>query len=167
MNGFFYKAIFAVILGLGLLYSQASAADGRPIQWKYAGTGIDIDNVGFTQANGQGTFGNFALASTTDFETVLPTGKCPDGYTELSLVYSATSLTFADQSQVFGIAFYGWSCVAPDGHYYGEFGGDLGGTGRFEGATGEFTSPFSGVFLDPSVGFRSITGTVEGTVNRN
>jgi hypothetical protein len=176
MNGFFYKAIFAVILGLGLLSSQASAADGTPIQWTYAGTGIntavdtngDGQHVSLTQANGQGTFGNFAIAITTEFTPITSTGRCPTGYIELSLVYSATVLTFADQSQLFGIAEDGWICLDPNtGWHYGAVEGNyVGGTGRFEGATGEFTSPFNGVVLDPSVSFRSITGTAEGTVNR-
>jgi hypothetical protein len=176
MNGFFCKAIFAVILCLGLLPSQASAADGTPIQMKYAGTGINtaVDtnsdgfHVGLTQANGQGTFGNFALASTTEFTPITSTGRCPTGNIELSLVYSATVQTFADQSQAFAIANDGWSCLnMSTGQYFGEIDGDyVGGTGRFEGATGEFTTPFNGVILDPAVGFESITGTIEGTVNR-
>jgi hypothetical protein len=178
MNGFFCKAIFAVILGLGLLWSQASAADGTPFQSKYAGFGIatavdtndDGWRVSLTQANGQGTFGNYTLASTTEFEfaSVPPAqGECSDGYVELSLVSSKTVQTFADQSQQVANATGGWSCVNfSNGQYYGEFGGDyVGGTGRFEDATGDFTTKFSGVFLDTDVGFETITGTVEGTLN--
>jgi hypothetical protein len=132
-------------------------------------TNNDTLSVGLTQANGQGTFGNFALASTTEFTPITPTGRCPD-YTELSLVYSATVLTFADQSQLFGIANAddGWARLnMSTGQYFGEIDGDYeGGTGRFEGATGEFTTTFQGVILDPAVNFESITGTAEGTFNR-
>jgi hypothetical protein len=178
MNGFFYKAIFTVILGLGLLASRANAANGTPIQLKYAGTGMDtaVDtngdgfNVSLTQANGQGTFGSFAMAITAEFGP-LGSGDCAPGELDLPLLSSAHVMTFPDQSQLFGSsgALDGFLCVnLSTGQYYGQVEGVyVGGTGRFEGATGEFTSLFDGQNLgDPEIGFRSITGTTEGTVNR-
>ena len=155
MNGFFYKAIFAVILGLGLLSPRASAANGTPIKMTYTGTGIDtaIDTnmdtlkVSLTQANGRGTFGNFAIAITAEFGPP-SSGNCASGELDLVLISSAHVLTFNDQIQLFGIssADDGWLCVDPStGWYYGQVQGDyVGGTGRFEGATGESTSLFAG-----------------------
>jgi hypothetical protein len=43
-----------------------------------------------------------------------------------------------------------------------------GGTGRFEGASGEWISTFEGNNLEPAglepVGFRTVVGTVKGTM---
>jgi hypothetical protein len=74
--------------------------------------------------------------------------------------------TFADQSQLFGLSQNGWLCVSSaTGAYYGEvYGVYNGGTGRFEGATGEWATEFDGFILHPPIGFRSIRGTADGTL---
>ena len=153
----------------------------------YAGTGFDTAfyndgydlstalPVSLSQANGKGSFGKFAITITTEW--ALPAGlvNCaPDtGEFEFPLISSEAVITFKDQSQLFGIATGGYICVDTagenQGYYHGQVEGDyVGGTGRFESATGTYTSPFEGQNLgDPGVGFRSITGTVEGTVNRS
>ena len=147
---------------------------------KYAGTGIDTHfdtnqdgmfYLSLTQATGKGTFGNFTIAITAEFRLSLPTDPddCADGELDLPLFSSEAVYTFSDQSQTFWIASGGYLCLDQvTGHYYGQVEGDyVGGTDRFKGATGTATSQFEGQILgDPVVGFRSITGTVEGTVYR-
>jgi hypothetical protein len=169
--------LIAVVLGLGLLSIAPSAAADTTISIRYAGTGIDtaVDTdedtftVSLDQARAKGTFGNSTIAITAEFT---PTGEeCSAKFpVELSLVYSAAVITFPDLSQLFGIAREGDGrlCLNPlTGLYDGEVEGTYeGGTGRFESASGTFTSPFNGQFLDVPVGFRSITGSVEGTVSR-
>jgi hypothetical protein len=50
--------------------------------------------------------------------------------------------------------------------WIGEAGGVyIGGTGRFQGATGEWTTEYSGANFDADSGYRTISGTIEGTVN--
>jgi len=76
-------------------------------------------------------------------------------------------LTFPDQSQLFGISQAGWICATETAQYYGEVtGAYVGGTGRFQAATGDYVSKFDGQYLEQNVDFRSIRGTVEGTVGR-
>ena len=180
MNSSFFKAIIVAIIGLGLLSPQISEAEkggSTPVKMRYAGSGIDthFDTNGdglylsLSQANGRGTFGNFAIAITAEFG--LPSsGDCAAGELDLPLVSSEAVYTFADQSQLFAIQSGGYLCLdTVTGHYYGQVEGDyVGGTGRFEGATGRVTSQFEGQNLGNSdVGFRSIKGTVGGTVNRS
>ena len=85
-------------------------------------------------------------------------------------VLTRSVITFTDQSQLLAVSSGGYLCLNASGYYWGQVNGDyVGGTGRYSGATGTLTSSFSGQNLgDPrvGVGFRSITGTVEGTVNR-
>lgn len=171
------RRLIAVFLGLCLLSIAPFAAADTTISIRYAGTGIDTavdtDEDTFTvsvdQARAKGTFGNSTIAITAEFT---PTGnECSAEYpVEFSLVYSAAVITFPDLSQLFGIAREGDGrlCLNPlTGRYNGEVEGTYeGGAGRFESASGRFSSPFNGQFLDIPVGFRSITGTVEGTVSR-
>jgi hypothetical protein len=164
------------LLCLGVLFAPVSRADETPISLRYAGSGWDthVDgmvsdgaNVSLTTATGKGTFGNFTIAITTEF-TLSDAVSCPAGFTrKYALIYSSAILTFQDQSQLFGIAPTGWICATAGGQYFGEVSGAyVGGTGRFQTATGDYVSKFDGQFLQPNVGFRSIQGTVEGTVGR-
>jgi hypothetical protein len=176
MNNLFLRAIFVAIIGLCLLSTQASATGATPVYQTYAGTGMDTSpgsNVSLSQANGKGTFGNFAIAITADFNGG-SSGNCAEGLTEFGLLSSEHVETFTDQSQLFGIASdgYGDGYLCADlteesstyGSYYGQVVGIyVGGTGRFENAGGTFTSQFYGQNLG-AIGFRSIAGTTEGMV---
>lgn len=164
------------IVGLcaAVLFASTAVASEQAISISYAGSGFTTGTVSgpghlpvdMTFATGKGTFGASRLEISTDF-VPLEVNDCPSGFDmKLALYYSATVLTFPDQSQLFGAAYSGWLCAnMTTGVYFGEvYGAYMGGTGRFEGATGSFTSPFEGVHVEPTIGFRSIKGSIEGTV---
>jgi hypothetical protein len=164
----------ATLLCAGLLAAPMSNAGETTISIRYAGVGwvTHVDgfvpdgmNVDLTTGTGQGTFGNSDITITTEF-VPYPGLSCPDGYTnKYALVYSATVLTMRDQSQLYGISQEGWICATAEGRYFGEVKGVYaGGTGRFATATGEFVSKFDGAYLEPNLSFRSIRGTVAGSV---
>lgn len=166
----------SALLCMGVLCAPVSSAGETLISAKYAGSGWDTHVDGFvpdertvslTLVTQKGTFGNATLTITTEWvdDARVP---CPDGYpVKVALVYASTVTTFADQSQLFGVSQSGWICGNPEGGYFGEVSGAyVGGTGRFEGATGDYVSKFDGAYLEPNLGFRSIRGTVKGSVGR-
>lgn len=169
----------SALLCLGVVCAPVSSAGDRPgarpinIKVSYAGIGykttFDTNGDGFpvdlSLTDSQGTLGAAKLAITTEW--FIDPHECPDGFdVPFVLVNTATAYTFADQSQLFGFSQDGWLCAnSTTGVYYGEEHGVYnGGTGRFEGATGEWTTKFEGATLDPSIDFRSIRGTAEGTL---
>jgi len=168
------EAFAATLLAcVGLLFAPVSIAGDKVIAARYAGVGyytsVDTNgdglNVGITIADWQGTFGQAQLAITTEW-FVFPRA-CRDGYdVPLALVNSAALATFADQSQLFAFSRNGWLCLSSStGAYYGEvYGIYNGGTGRFMDATGSYTTKFEGQSLDPTIGFRSIRATIEGSL---
>jgi hypothetical protein len=164
------------VVGLGVLFSRISSAGETPISLRYAGTGWDShaggcnpdgNKVSLTTGTAQGTFGNSTITITTEWR-IENAVTCSVGFPlKYSLVNSAVVLTFPDQSQLFGISQTGWICVTAAGQYFGEVSGAyVGGTGRFQSATGDYVSKFDGQYLEQNVDFRSIRGTVEGTVGR-
>ena len=119
MNSLFFKVIFVAVIGLGLLSPQASDAGkggAKSVNISYAGTGIDTAfyNAGYeestallvslTQAIGKGTFGNLAIAITTEFGLPTGPGNCATDELDFPLVSSKAVYTFTDQSQQFWIA---------------------------------------------------------------
>jgi hypothetical protein len=166
----------ATLLSVGLLAAPMSNAGETPVSFKYAGVGWETHadgmvpdgrNVDLTTGTVQGSFGASDITITTEF-VENPQLSCPDGFTrKYALVYSATVLTMKDQSQLFGISQRGWICATPEGVYFGEVqGAYVGGTGRFAKASGDFVSKFDGAYLEPNLGFRSIRGTVTGSVGK-
>jgi hypothetical protein len=173
------KTILTALFGALALVLAASAvhASEKSISIEYAGTGYDttVDNggdgwpVNLSTAEAKGSFGARRLEISTEFYA--HPMDCADGYAvEMALIYSASVVTFSANDQLFAFSDSGWMCVHPaTGHYYGEaYGVYGGGTGRFEGASGEWMTAFQGYNLEPPglipVGFRSINGTVSGTV---
>lgn len=166
----------SALLCMGVLFAPVGSAGETPITARYAGSGWDTytdgfvpdgSNVSLTVVAQKGTFGDANLVITTEWVDDASV-SCPDGYpVKVSLVYSSTVTTFADQSQLFSVAQSGWICGSPEGGYFGEVSGAyVGGTGRFEGASGDYVSKFEGAYLEPNLGFRSIRGTVKGSVGR-
>ena len=165
------------LLSVGLLAAPMSNAGESPVSFKYAGVGWathvdgfvpDGANVDLTTGTVQGSFGASEITITTEF-VPNPELSCPAGYTmKYALVYSATVLTMKDQSQLFGVSQTGWICATPGGVYFGEVSGAyVGGTGRFATATGDFVSKFEGAYLEPNLHFRSIRGTVTGSLGKH
>jgi hypothetical protein len=171
--------VLGAILCAGVLLAPVAGAADRPFKVSYAGVGYDspVDPnsdtlpVTYTDAAAQGSFGASEIAITAEFSPVPPAGlACRTGFTALGVRHSSVVLTFKDQSQLFGWSTGGWMCVdRVGGYYYGQAQGVyIGGAGRFAKATGTWVSDFDGQNLDPptfgGIGFRSIRGTVDGTV---
>jgi len=168
--------VASALLCLGVLFAPVGSAGETPITARYAGSGWNTHADGFvpggfpvslTVVSQKGTFGDATLTITTEWIDDASV-SCPAGFpVKVSLVYSSTVTTFADQSQLLGVSQAGWICGNAEGRYFGEVSGVyVGGTGRFAGATGDFVSKFDGAYLEPNLEFRSIRGTVEGTVGQ-
>jgi len=167
-------------LGIALsCVAMAGTAWAEHILIQFAGTGFDtsVENGGngppidMSIAEARGSFGAKRAEISVEFDYAAI--DCPDGHIGLSIAYSSSVVTYGDQSQTYGFSNSGWMCLSlQTGHYFGEaYGVFIGGTGRFAGATGDWVSSFQGDNLEPpninNIGFRSITGTIKGTVNFN
>jgi len=173
----FHRLVLA--LTLLAIAGPVLAKDGITVNMKWAGIGYDTATemyedgfpVNLTLATGKGTFGNSTLAITAEF--VIDgsmIGNCPEGYVVPVAVvsipehYWAMTITAADHSQVYGFFNEGWMCLTDDWtDWVGETSGFFyGGSGRYECASGEWVAHYQGRNLDPSIGFRSITGDTQG-----
>jgi len=174
----------AIALLVAPFAATADNSDNIPFNVSYAGTLVPIPvnlsggPTGATMLDAQshGSFG--ASMSHIVTEWVPGTGTCTDeyaGYDYYMLLHASVVVTFANNDQLFGAGalwngdLSGWMCLNPaDGHFAGvAAGGFSGGTGRFDGATGTFTSPFSGYNITAfTMGYGSgpISGTIEGTL---
>ena len=170
----------AAVLLFAPFMVATSHADEVPIQINYTGALVPIpvdENIDLTHASvldgqAKGSFGASMTHIITEWTMI---GLCDDGYVLFELHHAAIVLTFSNGDQLFGAGTpSGWMCmdVYPfgnlTGNFYGEAGGAFShGTGRFEGATGSFLSPFSGTNItnkDFDYGFGPIRGTLEGTL---
>jgi len=171
---------------LGALLAPVCLAGGPTmVDVEFAGFGYDaaVDSNGdgytatMTDATGKGTFGKSSIAITVEFDADLAeveSEACDEGpfgpYVYMPVLdipehYWAFVTTAADQSQVFGMFDQGYLCLnfsAPYDWFGMTAGIYVGGTGRYAGASGSWTSYYSGFNLDPVTGLRSIRGTVEG-----
>ena len=164
------KLIFVSCLAVLATAMTAFAAD-KPVKLSYAGTGFDtsFDSdadgslVSISQGNVLGTFGNGIIAIEAEWAYGAQPA-CPAGVLPFGMVSTTVVMTYQDQSQLFGIANGGWMCVNPsNGLYWGNVTGVYpGGTGRFSGVGGTWSTDFGGYTLDVLSGFRSITGKVSG-----
>ncbi len=157
-----------------------------PIKISYTGALVPIPvnlsesltPASVVDAQSHGTFGASMSHIVTEWVGV-PDTFCEGEYSDYGyyyLMHASVVITFSNDDQLYGAgAFWdsdlsGWMCLNPDnGHFVGVAEGDFtGGTGRFEGATGTFTSPFSGGYnltgFDYGYGSGPIQGTFEGTV---
>ena len=106
----------------------------------------------------------------------LPTGKCPAGQLEFTLVAGRFVNTFTQKAkvkdQLFAELTSSTQCIDPaTGAFSGnDTGTVIGGTGKFAGATGSFEQSFTGFILlfdpDPESkqSFGSFTGESTGTL---
>jgi len=177
--------LFAVATLLFLPFlATTSVAKEVPIKIGYSGTLFPLPvNLGggptgatMLDAQSNGSFG--ASMSHIITEWVTGSGSCEgdySGYDYYMLLHASVVVTFSNNDQLFGAGalwngdLSGWMCLNPsDGHFVGVAdGGFTGGTGRFEGASGSFSSPFSGYNLTVfGLGFGSgpIQGTIEGSI---
>lgn len=155
----------------GLLVAPAASAVERVLNGSYAGTDFDssVDSnldgqpAGMMLATGAGG-AQLGVSS----EWVYESGQgCLAGYDlRFALLQSAGVTTYSDRSQLFNFADNGWLCLSTTtGAFYGELSGVYtGGTGRFAGATGTYTTKFEGQNLDPAGTIRSIQGSSNGRI---
>lgn len=175
--------VAAVALLMAPFTAAPSHADEAPIKISYTGSLVPIP-VNYGSVSGasvligqsHGSFG--ASMSHIITEWVEDSGACVGdyaGYTHYDLLHAAMIVTFSNDDQLFSVGAdwlggaTGWMCMSSaTGHFVGEAGGEFtGGTGRFEGASGSFLSPFSGynlAYFGLGYGAGPITGTIEGTV---
>lgn len=171
---------WSLVAAVSLLFVpfMAATSDAGEVPFKFSYTGsivpipVDLDADGtyatVVDAQSKGTFG----ASTSHIVTEwAPTGLCDNGYVQFALLHAGIVVTFSNGDQLYGAGVgNGWMCLdldpAGEGAFYGEAYGDFtGGTGRFAGASGTFTSPFSGnniTLLSFGYGFGPIDGSFEG-----
>lgn len=163
----------------GLLFAPACfAASHTPVFIEYSGFGYytayqlvdDEFPATLNLVDGKGTFGQTSLTVTLELEIDFAMApNCPStDYLPLSAVDHdwGVVMTTPDLSQLFGQFDTGWLCQnLATGHYVGFTSGEfIGGIGRFTGASGSWTSDFQGFTIDPSIGLRSLDGTLVGTV---
>lgn len=169
--------VAAVALLMAPFIVAPSYADEVPFRISYTGTLVPIpidtneDDTHATVLDGQskGTFGPSMSHIVTEWR--FTEDYCHGTYGYFELVQAAMVITFSNGDQLLGAqGGTGWMCmdVVPGsetlGHFYGEaYGGFSGGTGRFEGASGTFTSPFEGYNLT-GYSFGPIQGSFLGTL---
>jgi hypothetical protein len=179
-----WPLVAAFTLLLVPFMAATSYAKEVPIKISYTGTLLPIPvNLGggptgatMLDAQSHGSFG--ASMSHIITEWVPGTGSCESdypGYDYYMLLHASVVVTFSNNDQLFGAGALwtgdtsGWMCLnSGNGHFVGVAnGGFSGGTGRFEGASGTFASPFSGYNLTAfTLGYGSgpIQGSFEGTI---
>jgi hypothetical protein len=173
-----WPLIAAVALLLAPFMVATSYAREVPIKISYTGSivpiPVDVDDdeavATVVDAQSKGSFGASMSHIVTEWT---PTGLCDDGYVQFALIHSAVVMTFSNGDQLYGAGpGNGWMCLdldpAGDGFFYGEAYGDFtDGTGRFEGASGSFSSPFTGnnlTFTNFGYAFGPIQGGFQGKV---
>jgi hypothetical protein len=154
--------------------TTAAAAD-KPIAFTFATSGIStaydgyVDGMpmGIAYGKTRGSLGNgdISIASEWRFGDV----DCPAGAVEFTLVSNAVVLTAPDLSQLFAIGETGWMCLDPVTLYFwGVVEGDYpGGTGRFKGMTGHWTTHFDGYQLHFGSGYDALNGSVKGKLGKH
>ena len=186
-------AVAALVAGV-LLLPVAQAKD-VPINVDFTGTGhygvmpdpdpFALPPPNVVSADAKGSFGAMSTVIISHFvpqppPAPVPRCKSPTHFYFL-IGYANAVTSFKDGSQIFArgeLSDLGWMCLDPGtGEFFGEsYGEFVGGTGRFEGAGGPYTSPFEGRNLyfpfvgvepfpyGPEFALISIKGSILGTV---
>jgi hypothetical protein len=179
------------LVALALSLASTGAAWAAPIHVTWTGSGWDthVDNledgwpVNLISAMATGSFGAKRAEIATEFYVADPEDfdiTCKPGYDMFfGIVLSTSVVTFEAHDQLFAFSNSGWMCLSTamelNGHFYGEaYGVYGGGTGRFNGATGEWMTTFEGNNLEMPeavsglipVGFRAISGEIKGHVTK-
>jgi len=173
-----FLIVFVVVAALLATSIPAlSGPDGStPINWKVSGTLAQVwfapDPMGSAQQPGflinivaKGAPGNaqIIVVGWAKNEPPLPSDDC-NGDLKVEFDKDDLIATFPDQSMFFAKLNEGWLCIGPDP---AEFHLDIvGGTGRFEGATGNLTGTFQGIRFGDSGALLAETGTIVGEIFR-
>ena len=175
----------AMVVGLTMLVGLAVSADAKRYRAKYAGTSVitSVDSNDDGQPARENIFqvktnpgGSGVLRSIGESTPAVPAGpgECDgldlgEGPIVRSTVVAEDAVTtFQDGSQRFVQTVSGFTCVnATTGVLAGENEAVLlGGTGRWEGWTGTWTSRFRGQVLNLAVTIIAITGESTGEVTK-
>jgi hypothetical protein len=164
------KNIFIVALGAlcGLAFAPGMAqAKETKISGRFAQANVvdTTTNTSDASTEGKGTFGKFTARSTGSFgEAGAPSENCEGFDFELPNDSLSIVLTYADLSQLHVVAVSGYTCGSLDGtRAYVVETEIVGGSGRFEGATGTATLEAEGTQFSPNMA--AYTGTFTGTVS--
>ena len=170
------KFFIGVLLLCGAFGAPACfAGNDTDISVSYAGSGFDLvdpDEDGYAinifMTESKGTFGKSSMTVLSEFAPDTDSSvSCPAGFDlPFDLVRCVTTLTTANVDQLWGWYTGGYLCMTADHlQWVGQAGGVwIGGTGRFQQATGEWTTNYAGANFDLESGYRTITGTMEGSV---
>jgi hypothetical protein len=175
------RTIAAIGIGVAVLVGLAASAEAKRYRARYAGTSvvtsIDSNDDGYparenisqakTNLGGRGT-----VRSVSEYNPPVPAGpgECEgldlgEGpILRLTLVSDEGATTLQDGSQRFVRGDSGFNCVNAT---TGEFAGQaeytvLGGTGRWAGWTGTYTSKFRGQVLNQASSINGFTGESTG-----
>jgi hypothetical protein len=183
------KMLLVVFVGLlTVLGAQTASADGdRPVFLRWAGDFIpnleqtDVDefgmpigtsNLGLIRARAVGNLGSADLTAVTKTVNVNPgpDDRCPDGFIKVvEITDNSLVFTFSDLSLLYGDG-QGVVCIdfASGAQYIAVEGVWLGGTARFQNATGEFSINFDEFALvSPVTQVVAESGTITGTLSRD
>lgn len=178
-----------LLLALCAFLVTPAQAEEATLKIEYSGVVYDAvdlttlsDFIIISDAAAKGSFGPSdvkVLSKFTRFDPVPDnTPACEPPKVLLGMAYARSVTTYKDYSQVFIYYDNGWICVTPglpgEASYRGWVDGNIiGGTGRFEGASGHVETEFGGFDLSgmfvaggpafPALGSWSgvMTGTIE------
>ena len=187
-------AVAAALLA-GVLLAPIAQAKDLPVYFVYTGSGHDLmmpdpdpfalPPANIVQGDAKGAFGAKSVVIMSNFvpqPPPAPVERCKDPTLFYLLIgYANAVVSFENGSQLYSrgeLSDGGWMCLNVNtGEFFGEsYGEFVGGNGRFEGAHGTYTSPFSGQDLrfpfigdepfpfGPEFPVFSIKGSMEGTV---
>lgn len=188
-NRFSNKVLLVLFVGLlTVLGAQTASANGdRPVLLRWAGNFIpnleqtDVDefgmpigtsNLGLIRARAVGNLGSADLTAVTKTENVIPgaDARCPGGFIKIvEITDNSLVFTFSDLSLLYGDG-QGVVCINLDNgaQYIAVQGVWLGGTARFQNATGEFSIHFDEFALvNPNTQVVAESGTITGTLIRD
>jgi hypothetical protein len=179
------KTYLRILLLAFCAFLLASAQAGEEsLKMEYAGTVhsmVDMlnpaDVVIISEADAKGSFGAMQLKVVSKFTPFVPIPdpdvSCDSPRVPFVMDFARSVTTYKDYSQMLVFWDTGWLCGMPGPagqvYYEGRVEGRIvGGTGRFEGATGEVVSDFDGYDLSGPLVFEGpmfpTLGTWNGTV---
>jgi len=183
------KVLLVVFIALlTVLGAQSASADGdRSVFIRFAGDFIqnleqtDVDefgmpigtgNLGLVRARAIGNLGSADLTAVTKAQNIMPgpDDRCPDGFIKVAdITDNSLVFTFSDLSLLYGDG-QGVVCInfATGEQYAAVEGMWLGGTARFQNATGDFSIRFDEFALvSPNTQVVAESGTITGTLSRD
>ena len=167
------KLPFIIALCAGLVLSGAAQSGEMSINQRFSG----VAHPTMVDANTDGAFANvisFQVKGSPGKATILAFGEftppaitacAPSGGGQTDLVQQSFVETFSDLSMLFFEVETGHTCfnIATSEITVELTGIITGGAGRFEGATGSWTTESEGFVVGPGV-MIAFTGTITGTV---